>query len=442
MGYLRRKLNLEGCAEFEERCMTDLPSIPGWVVLDKGLSGGQGHTFRVRRKGDPEGAIAVAKLLRRDTIKAFERFEREVRALQAVRHPHVLQLMEDGLAHEVPYIITAFAQHGSLQERRLEVWAWPTERKLDVFSEVCDGVAAAHANDVIHRDVKPGNIFLSSPTGGAVVGDFGLAYFKDLARVTSTDEKVGPVNFIAPELANGRGEVRPTCDVYSLGKVLHWLFARQVFAGEEHRRPERNIVIINQDPLLGELNNVIGRAIAYEPRDRYPTVEALKEDVVRAATFIKQGVPAMDVAYEATYEAAQAVLDLAEWFDERWSPTASTTTMKSVLDGLLRRYNEHRDVIHAVVEDEFRKKMDAAIRGISTRSGFLNRQDTGNLGDYYVRRGLDELLDFFSLREDDEAYVNAIRSYQSGGEQEVYLSSKLARLIPEELERLRERLTQ
>ncbi|MFI5322988.1 MAG: protein kinase [Thermodesulfobacteriota bacterium] len=123
-----------------------------------------------------------------------------------------------------------------------------------MFQQICEGVAYAHTKGVIHRDLKPDNIFLRTRKGPVVVGDFGICYLEqDGKRITLTDEAVGPRNFIAPELEDGRLELISTkCDVYSLGKILYWLLSGgKIFSREKHREPQFDLKSQNNDTLLG-----------------------------------------------------------------------------------------------------------------------------------------------------------------------------------------------
>src|SRR5262249_5971720 len=110
--------------------------------------------------------------------------------------------------------------------------------RLNLFRGICEGVAYAHSNSVVHRDLKPDNIFLHA-NGIPVVGDFGLCFFLDgvQERATRADEAVGARWYMAPECEGGRTlTVGATADVYSLGKVLYWMLAGRIFSREQHTR--------------------------------------------------------------------------------------------------------------------------------------------------------------------------------------------------------------
>jgi serine/threonine protein kinase len=209
-----------------------------WEIIESVGEGGQAHTFLVKdNKGEGEIQYILKRLKPRSRI---ERFKREIEVVRNLSHPNIVQLIDFDLTAKEPYLVTEYCSGGSLAKAK-PFWQDSPIEALDTFQQVCEGVAFAHNNGIIHRDLKPDNIFLRSKNGPAVVGDFGICYLEeDGTRITLTEEAVGPVHYMAPELEEGRiANVSPKSDIYSLGKLLYWLLSGgKIFSREKHRDPE------------------------------------------------------------------------------------------------------------------------------------------------------------------------------------------------------------
>src|SRR5438132_1318450 len=152
-----------------------------------------------------------------------ERFLREARAAAAVKHDHIVTIYQVGEERGVPFIALEY-----LQGLSLDKWLDKTPRPsvaqvLRVGREVAAGLAAAHARGLVHRDVKPANIWLEAPTGRVKLLDFGLAHSRtDDVRLTHTGAVLGTPSYMAPEQARGEA-VDERADLFSLGCVLYRL---------------------------------------------------------------------------------------------------------------------------------------------------------------------------------------------------------------------------
>jgi serine/threonine protein kinase len=165
---------------------------------------------------------------------------------------------------------------------------------LEIFRQVCAGAAYAQDRGIVHRDIKPDNIFLRSD-GTAVLGDFGICFVDDEGtRLTMTDEVAGSRFYCAPELRDGRLEshVLPTAaDVYSLGKVLYWMLSGgQIFDREEHR--ENKYRIGQHDPLNPAyelVNQLLDAAIVQDWSNRIGTASKLLAKVEDMMSIVAAG---------------------------------------------------------------------------------------------------------------------------------------------------------
>jgi serine/threonine-protein kinase len=204
--------------------MGDFP--PQWKWVRDLNEGGQGHTYVVKREDQSDDLAYVLKRLKNP--KRQDYFERELQACTTLDHPNVLKIIEHGITPgKKPYLISLFCEDGSLERR--DVFQRPIDG-LHLFAHICAGMAHAHVAGISHLDIKPANIFLKN--GVPVVGDFGICFIEDDEYVMTSDGPRGSLWYCAPEL-RGRKITRktplPLADIYSLGKVLYWIFTHEVY---------------------------------------------------------------------------------------------------------------------------------------------------------------------------------------------------------------------
>lgn len=246
-----------------------------WVVDESLAEGGQAHTFVVRRadgNGGTEDTFVLKRLKDKDRIG---RFRNEVEAGLNLDHENIVKIVDFDLDADRPYIVTKHYKGGSLDQSRPYTKRDPGQL-LDLFGQVCDGVVYAHSKGVIHRDLKPGNIFLEEgPTGYAVLGDFGLCFIEGGERVTLSEEgAVGSRYFTAPELEGGRARTTSPSklsDVYSLGKLLYWLMSGgESLSREEHRKPEFDLARTTGNLYMEHISWFLDHMIIEDPGGRWP----------------------------------------------------------------------------------------------------------------------------------------------------------------------------
>jgi len=177
--------------------------------------------------GEPVAVKLLQEALLGDDPSLAQRFEREVRALFALRHPNLLRVFDSGVEAGKPYLVMELLR-GRPLEAMLEDGPPPPETALDLFRQIAAGLAFAHRQGVLHRDLKTQNVFIiTGPDGGyrAKLLDFGLAKFTDQTRwgpestLTVAGTVFGTPAYMSPEQATG-APMDQRSDVYSLGAML------------------------------------------------------------------------------------------------------------------------------------------------------------------------------------------------------------------------------
>lgn len=248
--------------------------------------GAFGRVYRGRdRRLDRPVAVKVIKPWWSEDPDWVLTFEREAQLLARVNDPGIVQIYDVGNAPEGTYYVAELVDGESLAER-LSRGALPPWQACELATQLCLALAQAHAQGVVHRDVKPANVLISS--GGRVkVGDFGVALLAEGSSDDALGTVVGTPRYMAPEQAEGRAPT-PATDVYSVGVVLYEMFCgRPPFAGGSSVELALRHL---QDPppsLGGDvpaaLERIVLRALAKQPEERYATAGAMAEALTRAA---------------------------------------------------------------------------------------------------------------------------------------------------------------
>lgn len=245
-----------------------------WLLVDpKPIGkGGQSHAYLVRDGDGNPGDRYVAKVLNGvDDPVRRRRLDSEIEKCREFDHPNVVRFVDAGhtVTSNYPFLVLPYYEHRSLEEFRAELHNDPIEI-LSFFARICDGVAHVHAKRVVHRDIKPANIFVSGERQ-PVVGDFGISYRDAEDRLTRQREVVAPRWFGAPELRNGYLESpTPSADIYSLGKLLYWLFTGEVYDHEEQEYGQKKLadVLDRAVPAYSFVDRLIDATVRYEAKDR------------------------------------------------------------------------------------------------------------------------------------------------------------------------------
>lgn len=261
------------------------------IVRPHGRGGMASVYLAVDRKHGREVAVKVLAPELAIGIGA-ERFVREIQIAANLNHPHILPLLDSGVAEDLPYYVMPFVKGESLRERLTREGPLAVDEALQLARDVTGALRYAHDEGVIHRDIKPGNILLTE--GGAVVTDFGIASAivpRAGEHLTQTGHAVGTVGYMSPEQASGDLEIDGRADQYSMACVLfEMLTGEPPFAGKSARavlgrqlsQPVPDATAL-RDSVPTELNAVLHRALARLPADRYPTTDEFAKALENAA---------------------------------------------------------------------------------------------------------------------------------------------------------------
>jgi len=216
----------------------------------------------------------------------LERFRREAQSVARLSHPNIVTVIDRGVDGGRQYIVFEHVEGENLKELVLRTGRLPVRRALELALAVADGLAFAHGQGLVHRDVKPQNVLLSRE-GDVKVTDFGIARSLDVEHgVTQTGTVLGTGEYLAPEQASGK-PVSPATDVYSLGVVLWELLAGEVpFAGENfvavalrHVNEAPPSLLEVRPDVSPRLAAAIARALEKDPARRFPSMAALAREL-------------------------------------------------------------------------------------------------------------------------------------------------------------------
>jgi serine/threonine-protein kinase len=261
-------------------------NLLGRYRLDDRL--GQGGMGVVYRAWDTVLERVVALKLMTEAAdadpSARERFFREARSAAKLTHKNIVTVYDLGEHEGHPYLAMEFLDGEDLQRRLARPEKPSFWRKVSIAVDICHGVEFAHAHGVIHRDLKPGNIFITA-NGDVKLLDFGLARFIS-SQLTQSNMLLGTINYMSPEQVRGERADQQS-DVFSVGVVLYELFGgRRAFEGDSVASTLYKILQEFPEPLWKidsslprELTKIIERALA-KPRDeRYPDAASLRRDL-------------------------------------------------------------------------------------------------------------------------------------------------------------------
>jgi serine/threonine-protein kinase len=266
-----------------------MPPIPERIgrydIVDLVGKGGMGVLYRAH---DPSLERDVAlKMMHLDftlDTTARERFQREAKAVARLQHQNIVTIHELGEIDNAPYIVMELLGGRDLDQILRSDEGLTLAQKLDVVAQLCDGLAFAHDQGIVHRDIKPGNIRLLED-GTVKILDFGIAKFAQ-SSLTQSGTVMGTPSYMAPEQISGQ-PVDGRADVFSAGVLLYELLSgHRPFVGDSPTAVAYQIMHTDPHPLRDELpdlpdavNQIVSRALQKSADERYAKARDMASDL-------------------------------------------------------------------------------------------------------------------------------------------------------------------
>jgi serine/threonine protein kinase len=278
--------------------------ISGSYKIEKFVGqGGMGAVFQAKQLSlDRNVAVKFLSAALAMDREILERFQREARAASNIGHPGIVQVIDMGYMQDgQPFMVMEMLEGEDLRHRLKKEGPLEVSEAITIMLQVCEALAAAHDKGIVHRDLKPDNIFLVPRKGKAPlvkILDFGLSKIKSGGpKLTNTGTLLGTPNYMAPEQVTGEFEVDHRADIYGAGVILYeMLTGRMAYDGPSVQSIFVKIMTENPAPpravrpdIPGEIEDLILKAMARTPAERYADIGRMANDLVRIGSGI--GIP-------------------------------------------------------------------------------------------------------------------------------------------------------
>lgn len=265
--------------------------IEEYIIEAEVGRGGMGRVYRAVH--EQIGQVVALKMLLPQFFnedRQMKRFLNEAKVLVHLQHPNLVPLLGFPTHEGRPLIVMPFIEGETLECLLAREGRLPLERAVDLFCQICEGLASVHDHGVMHRDLKPANILIRATDGQALLTDFGIARAVGSERLTMTGMVVGTAEYLSPEQASGSARDDLRGDIYSVGILLYEMLtgqvpfrhanAAQVLMKQVSAQPPPPRLIVPQ--LSQDVEGVVLRALEKDPNDRFQTVRELRDSLLAA----------------------------------------------------------------------------------------------------------------------------------------------------------------
>jgi tetratricopeptide (TPR) repeat protein len=278
-------------------------TVTHFRILERLGAGGMGVVYRAEdTRLHRQVALKFLPDDRAEDEAARTRLRREAEAASSLDHPNICTIHEIGETEDGQLFIAMPCYEGETLASRIARGPLPIGDAIAIGEQVARGLVAAHAAGFVHRDLKPGNIFLTRD-GGVKILDFGLVRSSDSSRLTQEGTAIGTIQYMSPEQVRG-AEAGPASDLWALGCVLYEsVTGRPPFHGELASATVHAILGLDPEPLTAvrtgvpqELERIVTKALRKDSRDRYGHADDLEADLRSIRTTLEHsrtGQPAV-----------------------------------------------------------------------------------------------------------------------------------------------------
>lgn len=283
--FLKRQENIK--KKISESAKINEVYLDGFELLERIGVGTYGSVYRaIQSELEREVAIKIIHPQYSQDEKVLKRFLREGQAMCSVRHPGAAAVYSLHVSEGRPYIVMEYLGGGCLFKKLKDQNTLPYKEAIEIVKQVCATLDTLHSKDIIHRDIKPGNILFDSENR-AVLADFGISLIGQTDRLTQEGTLIGTLPYMAPEQIEEHGIIDGQTDLYSLGIVFYEMLigdipfyspsTQTIFYMILNDMPEK---VSDKNPSLpSELDDIINKMLAKDKKDRYKTGSEIISDL-------------------------------------------------------------------------------------------------------------------------------------------------------------------